>query len=271
LALFSLVALLVGTAGYILFLLKLQFPTEPWYYMGVLTLGAICLEAMLTANWRELRPWGLLRTGFAVLFLVCGAKSMWHEAHTRRSNVDLIATVLGRGAGQGDLIVVQGAWEGLTFDRYYQGRASWVTVPPLDSHKVHRNDLMWEKMNQPDPMAPVLTNISTALKNGKTVWVVGHLIPARPGPPAQPSGRRWLGEYMGNWGAQLTAHLSTQAREMKRIEIPLQGPVSAFENLPLLRFSGYQTASDSNGGPEEKRSPRGTRDNSHRSLLAFNY
>jgi len=70
-----------------------------------------------------------------------GAESAWEEAHTRRSNVDLIAAVLDKNAAEGDLIVVKSAWDGVAFNRYYHGRAHWVTVPPIDSHKVHRNDL----------------------------------------------------------------------------------------------------------------------------------
>src|SRR4029077_15334320 len=103
--------------------------------------------------WPALRPWGWLRIGFMVALMSWGARSAWEEAHTRRSNVDLIADVLNQKAAAEDLIVVQSAWEGITFDRYYHGQARWVTVPPIDSHKVHRNDLMAEKMRQSDPMA----------------------------------------------------------------------------------------------------------------------
>ena len=166
----------------------------------MLCLCAISLDGMLGANWPALRPWGLLRIGFMVVMMTWGARSAWEEAHTRRSNVDLIAAVLDKNASEGDLIVVQGAWEGITFDRYYHGRAHWVTVPPIDSHKVHRNDLVLEKMNQRDPMAPVLREITNTLRSGNSVWVVGYvkvvqpnqLSPLLPPPPGLPT-KYWLG------------------------------------------------------------------------------
>ena len=175
LALFCVVSMLFGVLGYLAFLLRLHYLTQTWYYVEMLSLCAISLDGLLGANWPALRPWGLFRIGFMVVMMTWGARSAWEEAHTRRSNVDLIAAVLDKNASAGDLIVVQGAWEGITFNRYYHGRAHWVTVPPIDSHKVHRNDLVLEKMNQRDSMAPVLHEITNALRSGNSVWVVGHV------------------------------------------------------------------------------------------------
>ena len=188
LALFCVVSMLFGIVGYMAFLLKLQYLTQAWYYVEMLCLCAISLDGMLGANWPALRPWGLLRIGFMVVMMTWGARSAWEEAHTRRSNVDLIAAVLDKNASEGDLIVVQGAWEGITFDRYYHGQAHWVTVPPIDSHKVHRSDLILEKMNQPDPMAPVLREITNTLRSGNSVWIVGDMavVPPKQLPPPAP-------------------------------------------------------------------------------------
>ena len=130
--------------------------TQAWYYVEMLCLCAVSLDGLLGANLPKLRPWGLLRIGFLLLVMTWGARSTWEEAHTRRSDVDLIAAVLTKAASEQDLIVVQGAWEGITFNRYYHGQTRWVTIPPVDSHMVHRNDLVFEKMNQLEPMAPVL-------------------------------------------------------------------------------------------------------------------
>ena len=136
---------------------------------------ALCLETILGTNRPALKPWGLLRVSVLVLLTACGTSSVWQEAHTRRTNVDLIASVLNEQAKEGDFIVVQFAFEGITFDRYYHGKARWTTIPPIDSHKVHRSDLIWEKMNQRDAMAPVLASAMTALKSGGSVWVVGRV------------------------------------------------------------------------------------------------
>ena len=200
LALFCVVSMLFGIVGYFTFLLKLQYFMQTWYYIEILSLCAISFDGILGANWLMLRPWGLLRIGFMVVMLTWVARSAWEEAHTRRSNVDLIAAVLGKNASEGDLIVVNGAWEGITFDRYYRGQAHWVAVPPIDSHKVHRTDLVLEKMNQPDPMDPVLHEITRTLRSSNSVWFVGNLDVL----PAKRCHRRNC-RTSGGWGRTYTA------------------------------------------------------------------
>ncbi len=241
LALFCVVSMLFGTAGYMVFLFKLHYWTQTWYYVEMLCLCAISLDGLLGANWPALRPWGLLRIGLMVVMMTWGARSGWEEAHTRRSNVDLIAAVLDKNASDRDLIVVQSAWEGITFDRYYHGRAHWVTVPPIDSLKVHRCDLMVEKMTQQDPMAPVLREMTDTLRNSNSVWLVGNLLVMQPKPPpASGLPIKWYGPYVNYWSAQVAAHLLGHALRGRPIEMPLNEPVSQLENLPVVRFSGYK-------------------------------
>jgi hypothetical protein len=246
LALFCVVSMVFGVLGYLAFLLKLHYVTQAWYYVEMLCLCAISLDGLLGANWPALRPWGLLRIGFMVAMMAWCAGPAWEEAHTRRSNVDLIANVLGKNAPAGDLIVVQSAWEGITFARYYHGRASWMTIPPIDSHKVHRNDLVLEKLNQPNPMSPVLREITSVLSHGNSVWVVGHVTVAQtnqlsplPPPPGLPT-KWWLQPYSEYWSAQVMAQLKDHAPQERDIEIPANGPVSRLENLPVEKFSGYK-------------------------------
>jgi hypothetical protein len=177
-----------------------------------------------------------------------GSRSVWAEAHTRRSNVDLIAAVLSQKASAGDLIVVENIWEGITFDRYYRGQTRWMTVPPIDSHKVHRNDLILEKMNQPEAMAPVLREITGTLRKGNSVWLVGSVPVVRPQqlppmPPPPPPGlptQWWLGSYFYCWNTQVTVQLLDQALQAQAQKISAAGPVSSFEDLSVIRFSGYK-------------------------------
>jgi hypothetical protein len=242
LPLFCVASMFLGVAGYTAFLLKLQYVTQPWYYVEILSLCAISFDGILGANWLALRPWGLLRIGFLTLMMTWSASAGWEEAHTRRSNVDVIAAVLGQKASEGDLIVVQSAWEGITFNRYYHGSARWVTVPPIDSHKVHRNDLTLEKLNQPDPMAPVLQEITDTLRSGNSVWLVGNMSmmpPQRP-PPSLGLPVKWWVSYLNYWSAQVMAHLLGHALQGQFLKIPTSGPVNYLENLPVTHFSGYK-------------------------------
>ncbi|HXR48472.1 MAG TPA: hypothetical protein VN784_13635 [Candidatus Limnocylindrales bacterium] len=248
LALYCVTSLLIGIAAFGVFLIHLQFFMQTWYYVELLSLCAISLDGILSACWPALRPWGLFRIGFMVVMLVLGAKAAWAEAHTRRSNVDLAATFLGQKASEGDLIVVQGAWEGITFNRYYHGQTHWVTVPPIDSHEVHRNDLVLEKMNQPEAMAPVLREITSTLRSGHSVWLVGsvpvlrpkELPPLPPPPPPGLSTGWWLGSYLYCWNTQVALSLLDQAQQEQAGNIFTPGPVSSFENVSVRQFSGYK-------------------------------
>ena len=245
LALFCGVSMLFGTVGYLGFLLRLHYVTQTWYYVEMLCLCAISLDGLLGANWPALRPWGLLRIGFMVAMMTWGAGSVWEEAHTRRSNVDLIAAVLGQKAGAGDLIVVQSSWEGIAFNRYYHGRTRWVTVPPIDSHLVHRTDLASAMMSEPDPMAPVLREITDTLRGSNNVWIVGPMSLMHPNqlPPSEQPVKWWL-TSLNYWKAQATVRIQHHALREEDVQISVDGPVSHLENLPVRRFSGYRPYED---------------------------
>jgi len=241
LALFCAVSMIIGVLGYFVFLYRLHYWTQAWYYVEMFCLCAISLDGLLGANWPKLRPWGLLRVGFMVAMMTWFARAAWEEAHTRRSNVDLIAAVLNKRTSERDLIVVQSAWEGITFDRYYHGRARWVTVPPVDSHKVHRNDLIIKDINQPDPMAPVLRDIASTLTSSNSVWLVGNVSATHPNHPPSPGlPIKWYGSYIDYWGWQVAELLQDHALNEQVLEIPAGQPVSHLENLPVSRFSGYK-------------------------------
>src|ERR1044071_7317660 len=246
LALFSATVLSCGIAGYLFFLLRLRFPTQPWYYMGLLTLCAGSLGGIFATVWHRSRPGILLRVGFLTAMIIWSLHSMWEETRTRRSNVDVIAAVLENQVAPGDLIIIQSAWEGVTFERYYHGQAAWMTVPPLNSHKVHRTDLMWTELNDPNPMEPVLNRVTDTLRNGGRVWVAGlfpmvNKMPPAPPPPPQLPTKWYLAPYYRYWTAQPSSHLLAVATQSRIMQASLPVPVNARENLPLQQFSGYRT------------------------------
>ena len=255
LALFCVTSVVLGIIGYIEFLLKLQFFVQPWYYVEILILCAISLDGILSASWPALRPWGLARIGFLVMMMILNAGPAWAEAHTRRSNLDVVADFLSQKASAGDLIVVQDVWEGITFNRYYRGQAQWLSVPPIDSHEVHRIDLVMAEMNQPEAMAPVLRAITNTLTSGHHVWVVGSIPIARskdappgptplpPRPPEMPT-RWWVGSYLYWWNQQATTLLLDHAQQEKAETIAAPGPVNHFEDVSVVRFTGYKPGSE---------------------------
>jgi hypothetical protein len=255
LALLCLTSVVLGIIGYIGFLLKLQFFMQPWYYVEILILCAISLDGILSASWPALRPWGLVRIGFLMVMMILNAGPAWAEAHTRRSNLDVVAAFLSHNASAGDLIVVQEAWEGITFNRYYRGQAQWLSVPPIDSHEVHRMDLVMAEMNQPEAMTPVLRAITNTLTSGHHVWLVGSIPIARPqdappGPtplPPRPSEmptRWWLGSYLYWWNQQVTTFVLDHAEQEKTETIAAPGPVNHFEDVSVVRFTGYKPGTE---------------------------
>jgi hypothetical protein len=255
LALFCVTSVVLGIIGYFGFLLKLQFFLQPWYYVEILILCAISLDGILNASWPALRPWGLMRIGFLVVMMILNAGPAWAEAHTRRSNLDVVAAFLSHNASAGDLIVVQDAWEGITFNRYYRGQAQWLSVPPIDSHEVHRIDLVIAEMNEPEAMTPVLRAITNTLTSGHHVWLVGSIPIARwqdapPGPtplPPRPSEmptRWWAGSYLSWWNQQVTTLLLDHAQQEKAEAIAAPGPVNHFEDVSVVRFTGYKPGTE---------------------------
>jgi hypothetical protein len=255
LALFCVTSVVVGIIAYFGFLLKLQFFMQPWYYVEILILSAISIDGILSASWPALRPWGLVRIGFLVMMMILNAGPAWAEAHTRRSNVDLVAAFLTGNARAGDLIVAQDAWESITFNRYYRGQAQWLSVPPIDSHEVHRIDLAIAEMNEPKAMTPVLHAIINTLISGHHVWLVGSIPIARwqdapPGPtplPPRPSEmptRWWMGSYLSWWNQQVTTLLLDHAQQEKAEAIAAPGPVNHFEDVSVVRFTGYKPGAE---------------------------
>ena len=251
LTLFCVTSVILGTIGYAVFLLKVRYFMQPWHYVEILILWAISLDGILNASWRALRPWGLVRISFLLGTMILNAGPAWAEAHTRRSNLDLVAAFLRQNASSRDLIVVQDVWEGVTFNRYYRGQAQWLSVPPIDSHGVYRIDLVMAEMNQPEAMSPVLNAISNTLTTGHDVWLVGSIPVERskdappgpiplPPPPSEMPTRWWGGSYTYWWNQQVATFLLDHAGQGKVETIAMPGPVSHFEDVSVIRFTYAQ-------------------------------
>lgn len=190
-----------------------------------------------------------IRIARLALALLIGASSFtltWRQSQVRQTNVDLLAAKVGQIAGKDDLVVVTPWYYGVSFQRYYAGPAPWMSIPPMDFHKVHRYDLVKAQMVMPDqdePIKPLLARIGATVKGGHRVWVAGMRQLPEPGAtvpdlPAAPAvGVGWQADaYTDIWSAKTLAYLQLCAGHMERVPVPLAGPVSDFEDLPLMMF-----------------------------------
>ena len=123
------ITLLIGIITYTGFLKLLNYHTQPWYYLSLITFVAICIDPILWPN--KSRSYGWLRAGAAALLLAMTVIPASRVIAPRHTNLDIVARKLETLAAKDDLILLT-RWEcGITFQRYYRGRAPWMTIPPL--------------------------------------------------------------------------------------------------------------------------------------------
>jgi len=77
--------------------------------------------------------------------LIAAPFADWTAITERQTNIDIVARTVAARAASTDLIVVAPWQFGVTFQRYYRGPASWVTIPSIADHQVHRYDLIKSK------------------------------------------------------------------------------------------------------------------------------
>ena len=241
LALYLLTTMLISIISYIAFINFLSLQTQSWYYLPLMTVMIIIIDKgvdVICEGSSTLRIIRVVCTLGIAIFVFGG---LWNEAHTRKTNVDALAAKLETLAGKDDLVVLTRFVYGVSFGRYYKGSAPWVTLPEIADHSVHRYDLLKDKMMENEPIKPVLQKITQTLQNGHRVWIVGGLNFLRPGeipyvlPPAPHSPYGWSEiAYETNWSDMAAYTLQTYGQTLEIISIPVDDPVSKFENLPLM-------------------------------------
>src|SRR5207244_5725523 len=169
----------------------------------------------------------------------------WPEIIKRQSNIDIITAKLNQDSGPNDLVVVNPWNLGISFQRYYNSAAKWMTVPTINEHGFHRYDLIHAKMMTEQPIADVLDAVRQTLVRGNRVWIVGGARPPEEGlplslPPAPDSEFGWSARVYGNvWSMQLGDFLKTHVKQGDVVISP-GSDVSDTEKVPLLVAQGWQ-------------------------------
>jgi hypothetical protein len=246
LLLYATTATVVGVGGFLLFLFVVHFMVRSWYCLLPLALVACMTDLVLAVLFQETRA-RLALAVVAAALAVCSALPVWKAIATRQTNLDSVAKYLETQASEHDLIVVMPWWCGPTVHRYYHGKASWTTLPALDDPGRQREDLVKEKMASVNPIAPALDAIKRTLQAGHRVWFIGGFAapPEGKAPPylaPAPDPRvGWHGAaYVKAWSMETGFLLQHHVSRAELVAVPANGPVSAFEDSPLVVVEGWR-------------------------------
>ncbi|MEO7683760.1 MAG: hypothetical protein ABIU86_07450 [Gemmatimonadaceae bacterium] len=248
--LFALVTLVVGVLAIFVFLHRLSYETQPWYYLTLLALAGVCIDAVFGV----VSQTPLLRIARLVVVLLLASATFlpaMAAVRQRMTNVDLVASRLHEIAQPGDLVLVNHWHFGVTFNRYYNGRAGWMTVPPIAFHRFHRYDLLKQQMMVPDQTSParqVIAQATEALRAGHRVFIVGRLElpsavqPLAPLPPAPlPGHQPWpTNAYLAQWSLMVGDFLKRHSTTLESVHVEVRGSVNAYENAQLFVASGWR-------------------------------
>ena len=169
------------------------------------------------------------------------------QAAQRQTNIDQIAGRLHAHAGPEDFVIVYPWYCGVTFQYYYHGQTPWTTLPALADHRLHRYDLLAEKLAASAPIQDVLDRALRTVASGHVLWIVGRLPspapdetepPTLPPAPSAPTG--WFDEpYTYVWGRQLDHFLQSRLGRLTPVLVAPHANVLSYEDSALFRAGGF--------------------------------
>ncbi|HEY6867273.1 MAG TPA: hypothetical protein VI792_08450, partial [Candidatus Eisenbacteria bacterium] len=241
-ALFAGVALVAGALAFVGFIAAMQVAARPWYYLPLMALVALCLDALLGPLLRrDPARWiaALVLAGISALHLWEGSDVL----RVRQTNLDVVADSLGAEAGPRDLALVNPWYGGITLHRYLRPGVRWVTVPPLEELSIHRFDLIKRCRESTGVMDSTLAQLAATLAGGGRVWLVGFLPPPPAGaataPPPAPALGWDVEAYATAWGAQVSALIAAHALGARGVAVEPGGAVSPAEDVSLRVIEGW--------------------------------
>jgi hypothetical protein len=246
LRLFSALVIVLGVAGQLLFLAFLRFTPRAWYDLPLIALAGGALEPLVAGLCRT--PWTRLsRVALALALAATQLPAALPRLRMRMTNADLVARRLAVATAGGDLVLVSPWHFGISFDRYYRGPASWMTLPQVADHQMHRHDLLMARLAAPHPIDDVLQAARQTLAGGHRVWLAGELRLPPPGrqppilPPAPSTSWGWDDLPYGiSWQLQLGALLRDHATSLREVPVPSTDPISPLEHMPLAVADGWR-------------------------------
>jgi hypothetical protein len=246
-AIYSFVTIVLATGLVFVFVRRVGYPTQEWYYVPFMALVACAMERAFSSLLPDVR-FRIARLGVAVLIVAGSLSTLWERAHLRRTNMDLLVAKLRTEATPNDLIIVRPFYCGIGFQYYYKGSTPWMTLPPIAYSEVHNAyENVKPYLLQSEPMGPVFERLAKTLRAGGRVWFVGGIQFLQPNqrPPASPPAPHpqygWSDEmYTAIWGLQVGYFVQNHVTAASAVSVPCAQPVQKFENLPLVQVSGWR-------------------------------
>jgi hypothetical protein len=243
-ALYCLVAMITGTVSFLLFLKFTNIPPNPWYYLLVMALAAVSLDCILANT----NSGAILRIALVILIGSLTLTTTRKKVGQRQTNVDLIASKLAESASEDDMILMNPWYLAISFQRYYNGAADVMMLPPLEAVKVHRYDLVKRKMASANPMEPLISQIAGTLRAGNKIWVVGRLnfileevTSPKSLPPAPNSAVGWsYGTYMKIWREQVGHCIQWHCLKGNILSGFTGESISPYERCSVMLLQGWK-------------------------------
>jgi hypothetical protein len=243
---FSCLTVLFALAAQVAFLEALSYTPRPWYFLPLLTLIAAAVER-LAAGWRHEAAGRGARLLVAVVLAAVLLPAALPRLFLRMTNADLAAARLTAATEAGDLVVVMPWYFGVSFSRYFHGPASWLTLPDIPDHRMHRYDLVKVRLAAAHPIADVLDDLHRTLAAGHRVWLAGELRFPPLGHPAPvlapaPTPQNGWHDFLYNraWTLQACAYVRDHARSVQFVAVPEPDRISPLERMSLVVASGWR-------------------------------
>jgi hypothetical protein len=239
---YHLTTLCVGLLGYLAFLWRLGYYMQPWYFLSILALIAICSDGLIGSSRGTLGRIFILLA--ATTFAAIAAVPIWRDAGLRKTAIDTDAEKIAFLVGERDLILISPWYYGVTFHRYYHGGANYLTVPPDDSRLYHNYDFLIPYMRDPHAMDLTIERVGDCLKLGHTVFLFGEfdrsknpVDPSKANVPGKSLGSN-DGDYYALWQQQIMSNLRQHSARIDPIPLDFAG-VSHYERPSLFAAHGW--------------------------------
>jgi hypothetical protein len=246
LVLYAGITLLIAFGATVCFLRFVGWATSLWYYLPIMATAVVCIDAVSKIFRRH--P-ALIMANSAVVLVAAATMSpiAFQATNVRLTNIDLVTETIAQRAQPSDLVIVDNYFYAISFNRYYHGKAPWVTLPDVKDVSLHRWDLLTNSMRQSRPIQPILDRIDQTLRAGHDVYVLGFA-PLNHGtsepidlPPAPAGASGWsLWPYVRRWTVQVSYAIQTRGEHGKIISIHTDQPVSSVENVHAVVVSGWR-------------------------------